>query len=183
MDVRTKRCDVAFSYVQNLKEALLGRGMEEPVIIAGGSPTFPIHAKRKDVECSPGTFIYWDKGYSDTLSEQPFEYAALVLTRVISKPGDDIVCVDLGHKSIASENPLNKRVYFLNAPDVEPVSHSEEHLVLKTINAQFSIGDVLMGVPYHICPTCALYDSAVVVNDHIANDRWAIASRNRIITV
>lgn len=29
-----------------------------PVIVAGGSPTFPVHALRPDVECSPGTFIY-----------------------------------------------------------------------------------------------------------------------------
>jgi D-serine deaminase-like pyridoxal phosphate-dependent protein len=183
MDARTKRCDLAFSYVQNLKEGLIAKGVEEPVIIAGGTPTFPIHAKRRDVECSPGTFIYWDKGYHDILPEQPFEYAALVLTRVISKPGDDVVCVDLGHKAIASENPLNKRVYFLNAPDVEPIGHSEEHMILKTNGTTLNVGDVLLGVPYHICPTCALYDSAVVVNNHIANERWPITSRNRMITV
>lgn len=183
MASRTKRCDVAFSHVQNLKDELISKGMEEPVIIAGGSPTFPIHARRKGVECSPGTFVYWDKGYHDILPEQPFEYAALVFTRVISKPTDDIVCLDLGHKSIASENPLDRRVYFLNAPEAEPIGHSEEHMVLKTNGYNLTVGDVLAGVPYHVCPTCALYDSAVIVTDHHATERWNISSRNRKLTV
>jgi len=39
------------------------------------------------------------------------------MTRVISKPAPDTLCLDLGHKSIASENPLDRRVHFLNAPD------------------------------------------------------------------
>ena len=183
MATRTKRCDVAFSHVQNLKDDLLSKGVEDPIIIAGGSPTFPIHAKRKGIECSPGTFIYWDKGYHDILSEQPFEYAALVFARVISKPKDDIVCIDLGHKSIASENPLDKRVFFLNVQDLEPIGHSEEHMVLKTNGQQLNVGDVLVGVPYHICPTCALYDTAIVVNNHRASERWDITSRNRKITI
>ena len=35
--------------------------------------------------------------------------------------------------------------------------HSEEHLVLETPRAaEFKIGDVLYGVPWHICPTVAL---------------------------
>lgn len=183
MAARTKRCDVAFSHVQNLKDNLVSKGVEEPIIIAGGSPTFPIHAKRKGIECSPGTFIYWDKGYHDILSEQPFVYAALVFSRVISKPQDDVVCIDLGHKSIASENPLDKRVFFLNVQDLEPIGHSEEHMILKTNGQKLNVGDVLVGVPYHICPTCALYDTAVVVKNHHAEERWDITSRNRKITV
>ncbi|HEX5170118.1 MAG TPA: D-TA family PLP-dependent enzyme [Cyclobacteriaceae bacterium] len=180
---RTRRCDDAFNEVLEMKKELMAKGMEEPIIIAGGSPTFPIHARRKDVECSPGTFIYWDKGYHDMLPEQPFEYAALVFTRVISKPSDDIVCIDLGHKSIASENPLNKRIEFLNVDDLEPVGHSEEHMVLKVNGNKLKVGDVLVGVPYHICPTCALYDTAVVVTHHKVVDRWAVTSRNRKLTV
>lgn len=183
MAARTKRCDMAFGQVQKLKEKLISKGLEDPVIIAGGSPTFPIHSQRKGIECSPGTFIYWDKGYHDILSEQPFVYAALVFSRVISKPAEGMICIDLGHKSIAAENPLDKRVYFLNGSDLQPVSQSEEHMVLKTNNQQFEVGDVLIGVPYHICPTCALYDSAVIVRDQHAVERWKISSRNRAITV
>ena len=64
--------------------AIMDAGLREPVIIAGGSPTFSIHCKRKKIECSPGTFIYWDAGYADLCPEQHFLPAALVISRVIA---------------------------------------------------------------------------------------------------
>jgi D-serine deaminase-like pyridoxal phosphate-dependent protein len=150
----------------------------------GGTTTFPIHAKRKNVICSPGTFIYWDNGYHDTFKEQPFEFAALVMTRVISRPSEDLICIDLGHKSIASENPLDKRVFFLNASNLTPIGHSEEHMVLKVSGQNnYQVGDVLYGVPFHICPTVALYDSAIIIAKHRAADRWNMLARNRKITI
>jgi D-threonine aldolase len=89
----------------------------------------------------------------------------------------------LGHKSVAAENPL-PRVHFLNAPDVKPIGQSEEHLVLKVgDSAQFAIGDVLYGVPVHICPTVALYDKAVVVENNEVTDTWQVTARNRVITI
>ncbi len=104
--VRTRKCDEGFLPVLQMQQNLVRDGFKEPVIVVGGTTTFPIHAKRKNVVCSPGTFIYWDRGYHDTFAEQPFEFAALVLSRVISKPAQDLLCIDLGHKSIASENSL-----------------------------------------------------------------------------
>src|ERR1700761_7748419 len=64
LHIRTQQCNEAFEPVARLREDIIKNGYPEPVIIAGGSPTFPIHAKRRKVECSPGTFIYWDRGYS-----------------------------------------------------------------------------------------------------------------------
>jgi D-serine deaminase-like pyridoxal phosphate-dependent protein len=181
---RTRRCNEGFEAVEKLKKDLIARDADDPIIIAGGTPTFPIHAKRKNVECSPGTFIYWDRGYEDILTEQPFHYAALVITRVISKPTESTICIDLGHKSIASENALVKRVSFLNAKSLEPTGHSEEHMILKhNGESNLKVGDVLYGVPYHICPTCSLYNTATIVLDGKAEDRWKITARNRKINV
>ena len=61
-------------------------GLDDPEIIAADHPTFPIHARRPVVECSPGTCVFWDKGYSDLCPEQPFEPAVVIVTRVISLP-------------------------------------------------------------------------------------------------
>lgn len=183
-DLRKKQCDEGFASVETLRNEMLKQHAGPMTIIAGGTPTFPIHAKRKDVVCSPGTFIYWDIGYHRTLSEQPFLFAALVITRVISKPTEDTLCLDLGHKAIASENPLANRVSFLNAPALQPVGHSEEHMVVRTEkNNSYHVGDVLYGVPFHICPTVALYDRAVVVENKRAGKTWSILSRNRTITI
>lgn len=180
---RTKKCDEAFARVIELKATIARETGEELLIVAGGTPTFPIHAKRKDVECSPGTFIFWDKGYQQLLPEQPFLFAALVVTRVISKPAPNTICVDLGHKSIASENPISNRVFFLNAPGVEPVGHSEEHLVLKVQDDRFKVGDVLYGVPFHICPTVALHETAVTIENNRATGSWSIVARKRKINI
>ncbi|HTH56830.1 MAG TPA: D-TA family PLP-dependent enzyme [Cyclobacteriaceae bacterium] len=183
LQVRTKKCNEGFEPVFTMQRNLKEAGLAEPIIVVGGTTTFPVHAKRKDVVCSPGTFIYWDKGYHDRFSEQHFVFAAVVVTRVISKPSPDLITVDLGHKSIASENALTDRVYFLNTPHLQPVGHSEEHLVLKVPDGMaYNVGDVLYGVPFHICPTVALYDSVIVVKDNKAGDRWDNLSRNRRIT-
>ncbi|MEO8112348.1 MAG: alanine racemase, partial [Ginsengibacter sp.] len=96
---RTIQCDKAFEAVLSMQEQLTKEGFPMPVIIAGGSPSFPVHAKKNGRECSPGTFVYWDKGYSDSFTEQHFLPAALVITRVISLPAKRKLCLDLGHKS------------------------------------------------------------------------------------
>jgi D-threonine aldolase len=181
---RTKECDDAFKPVEVLQQALTDIGYANPIIIAGGSPTFPIHAKRKDIECSPGTFIFWDKGYQQILEEQHFIPAALVVTRVISLPGETTLCLDLGHKSIAAENELSRRVWFINAPELTFISQSEEHLVVEAgAGHAYKIGDVLYGMPIHICPTVALYERAITVDNNIASGEWKIIARDRKIII
>jgi D-serine deaminase-like pyridoxal phosphate-dependent protein len=184
LDIRKKKCDESFKLVSDLQQVIKNKFNKELIVVAGGTPTYSIHKNRPLVECSPGTFIYWDKGYSDVLKEQQYVFAALVITRVVSKPSDNIICVDLGHKAIASENPLTSRVFFLNAPNLIPIGHSEEHLVLKTDGGEpFQIGDVLYGVPFHICPTVALHQGPAVVKDGVVKTYWNTASRSRMITV
>jgi len=181
---REKKCGECFAPVEWLKDELIKKGFPEPVIIAGGSPTFPIHAKREKVECSPGTFIYWDAGYQQGLAEQPFLPAALVISRVISHPGENLLCLDLGHKSVAAEKDLNSRVYFINAPELKFVGQSEEHLVAETDKQrEYKVGEVLYGLPFHICPTCALYERALIVVDGKVRNEWKIIARDRKIVV
>ena len=184
IDERTAACNEAFAPVEKMKQTLQSMGYTDLTIVAGGTPGFPIHAKRKDVECSPGTFIFWDKGYSDSCPEQPFGVAAILVTRVISLPAPTQICIDLGHKSVAAENELTKRVFFLGAPQLVPVSQSEEHLVLDAGEGHtFKPGDVLYGVPQHVCPTVALYERAYTVENGKVTGEWKIIARDRKITL
>ena len=181
---RKQKTDAAFNAVIQLAEKIESSSGKKMKIVAGGSPTFPVHAQRSDVQCSPGTFVFWDHGYKTQFPDESFEYAALVITRVISIVDEHTICVDLGHKSVAAENVLEKRVYFLNAENAQPLGQSEEHLVLKIDDASvYKIGDVLYGVPYHICPTVALYERAVVVENNKVVDEWRVIARDRKITV
>jgi D-threonine aldolase len=181
--VRSERCNAGYEPVNVMREKLLRERFAPPIIVVGGSPTFPIHAQREGVECSPGTFVYWDKSYLDDLSDQSFLPAALLITRVISRPTADTLCLDLGHKSVAAEKDISHRVFFLNAPTATAVSQSEEHLLIRVQNpGEFAIGDVLYGLPYHICPTCALYERAKTIVEHKAEGEWRMAARDRRIT-
>lgn len=181
--VRAMACEAAFVPVQSLRRELEAAGLRVPVVVAGGTPTFPMHALRADVECSPGTCVLWDAGYSAKLPDLDFLVAALLLTRVISKPGGTRLCLDLGHKAVASEMP-QPRVVFPQLPDARPVTHSEEHLVIETARAgEFQVGDCLYGIPWHICPTVALHAEAVVIQNARAEARWPVTARARALTI
>lgn len=182
--VRTEKCNKSYESVSKLQAELKQRGFDELIVVAGGSPTFPIHAQRENIECSPGTFVYWDMGYQTEMKEQPFLTAALVVTRVISLPDETEICLDLGHKSIAAEKELGKRVFFLNAPDLVFTGQSEEHLVAKAgKDHKYKVGDVLYGLPYHICPTVALYERAITIENNNISRGWKNIARDRKITV
>jgi len=182
--VREQKANEAYAKVEQLRERLRERGYPEPVIIAGGSPTFPIHAARGVVECSPGTFIYWDRGYSLNCEEQPFLTAGLVVSRVVSLPDEGKLCLDVGHKSVSAENDLTKRIYFLNAPELTFVGQSEEHLVVDAgKDHRYKVGDVLYGLPYHICPTVALYERVITIENNQISGEWRNIARDRKITI
>ncbi|MBI2428516.1 MAG: D-TA family PLP-dependent enzyme [Ignavibacteriales bacterium] len=181
--VRQQRCDAVFREVLWLVDTISGIDGTQMKIVAGGSPTFMIHAQRTGVECSPGTFVFWDWSYKHTYPDDPFNYAALVATRIISVIDETRFCIDLGHKSVAAENPL-PRVHFLNAPEETPVSHSEEHMVVKVPDiTRYSIGDVLYGVPVHICPTVALYERASVVEQNKIVGEWKVTARDKKVNI
>ncbi len=181
---RTEQCNKGFAAVEQMADDLRALGLTVPRIIAGGSPSFPIHAQRKNVQCSPGTFVYWDQGYLELCPEQDFLPAAVLVTRVISLPSRGRICTDLGHKSVAAENEISRRIHFLNAEGLTPVGQSEEHLVLETSpDHSYRPGDVLYGLPYHICPTVALYDRLITIQNGLITGEWKTIARDRKITV
>jgi D-serine deaminase-like pyridoxal phosphate-dependent protein len=181
---RKAHSDLAFEPVYALIDEIKIRDLPAPMVIAGGSPTFTVHAKRPGVYCSPGTCLLWDWGYGDRFLDQPFQHAALLATRVISKPTPGIVTVDLGHKAVAAENPIDRRFRFLNLEDYEVLSQSEEHGVLQVENWEsLRVGDLFYAVPYHICPTVALHETVTVVENRTALDTWEVKARKRVISI
>jgi D-serine deaminase-like pyridoxal phosphate-dependent protein len=169
----------AVARVDALRAELIARGFPVPRVVWGGTPTFPVHARRAGIELSPGTCVLWDAGYRDGLPDLDFLPAAALLTRVISRPGTGRLCLDLGHKAVASEMP-HPRVVFPELPDARAVTHSEEHLVVETARAaDFPVGTVLHGIPWHICPTVALHDRALVARGGRVVESWPVLARAR----
>ena len=182
--VRTERCETAIGPVRELARHMVAEGFDEPLIIAGGTPTFTVHARHKDLWCSPGTCVFSDYGHGTQLKEQAFLPAAVLMTRVVSRPEPGLITTDLGHKSVAAENPIDKRIFFLNLEDYQVVSQSEEHLVVRVPEGREpEVGAVLYGIPYHVCPSVALHDEAQVIVDGDAVAVWPVVARRRRISV
>lgn len=180
---REQKCNEDFESVLHLKKSLEGQGFPIATIVAGGSPTFPVHLKREGVETSPGTTLLWDAGYADSYRDMDFLPAAVLLTRVISRPNSNLVCFDLGHKHLASEMNF-PRALLLEADGCTQIGQSEEHLMVQCPNDEmFKVGDIAYAIPVHICPTIAKYKEVLTVVDGSVTAAWQIAARNLKINI
>lgn len=187
-DLHQRRANIDREWRQVIafRDALASAGLPVPRIVTSGTPGFPVHAAHDDptVELSPGTTVFYDAGSVEKFPDLPFTPAALVLTRVISRPGEDLVTFDLGSKAIAADPPMEKRCQFPDLPDAVTVIQNEEHLVIRTSRAaEFSPGDERLVIPWHVCPTSALHKEAYVVAGGQIVDRWEVTSRDRWLTV
>jgi D-serine deaminase-like pyridoxal phosphate-dependent protein len=179
---RQQLCNDSFVHVQKMTEDLKKAGFSEVKIVAGGSPTFPVHASRNNVEVSPGTTILWDFGYSSSFADMDFLHAAILFTRVVSKPAKDLICIDLGHKAVASEM-VQPRIKIPGFDDYTVCGHNEEHMVIRAQFAEnMKPGDPLYAIPWHICPTVDRYDIVSVVTESRVTAQWNVEARKRQIT-
>jgi len=72
----------------------------------------------------------------------------------------------------------------LNLKNYRLRSQSEEHGVLEVQNWDaLQVGDVLYGIPYHICPTVNLYDVISIIENGKKINTWEIKARRRRISV
>ena len=174
--------------VLDLRAELERRGLPVQRIVAGGTPTFPVYAAMRDIpglECSPGTYVLHDHGYGSKYPDfTGITPAAVILTRVVSRPTANRVTFDAGNKAVGSDPPMAKRIHLLDVPDCEIVGHNEEHLIVETPAAdRFAPGDLVYALPGHVCPTVAQYREALTAEGGRITGKWVIASRDRVLTV
>jgi len=169
------------------RELLERTGVHVPRIICGGTPTFPVYARMTDpvIELSPGTCVFHDCSYGEKFPDlAAFIPAALVFTRVISRPTANRVTLDVGTKAVASDPPMGQRVVLPAIPDGVQVLHNEEHLVVETPNAsKWKVGDWLLAIPRHVCPTSALHRTVLVIENGQQVDEWVVTARDRKLTI
>ena len=183
IDKRQKACDAAFEPVQVMQRKLENEGLGPIEMVVGGSPSFPIHCKRQGVEVSPGTTILWDERYSNQFPDMDFLQAAILVTRIISKPDKNRLCFDLGHKSIAPEMEF-PRMRILGLEHSKQIGQSEEHLVVACEHSDaYEVGDVFYAIPMHICPTVAKHERVTTIENHTGTGTWKVVARNQKITI
>ncbi len=181
-DARRRSVQPALEKTLALRDRLQKQGLSVPRMVLGGSPSFPIYAELDlpGVECSPGTLVFHDQSYKSKYPDLPFTPAALLLTRVVSHPRPGRLCLDLGHKAVASD-PAGPRARLLDLDDARPIQHSEEHLVVETAQAEkIPLGTPLLAIPTHVCPTVALHRRAYIIDEGHVVDQWDVTARDRM---
>ncbi len=187
-DVSERRTAVLIGWEKTaaFRDELVRAGLPVPRIVCGGTGSFPIFAGLQDpaIELSPGTCVFHDWGYGSMFPDLPFTPAALLLTRVISRPTPNRITLDLGYKAVASDPPNGNRLLFPDLPDAQAVLQNEEHLVLETSRAnEFRPGDELLAIPKHVCPTSALHKQVFVVSQGRVVERWSVDARDRWLSL
>jgi D-threonine aldolase len=184
---RDQAADTFLAPVLDFRERLSQQGIEFARLICGGTPTFPVYARKNipGLECSPGTFVLHDAGYGEKYEDlRGFEAAAFVLTRIVSMPGGHRLTLDCGTKAIASDPPAGDRVRLPGLGAFQAVGHNEEHFIVEVEDAaRFTIGQEFLALPTHVCPTVALYPHAEIFAAGQHMGTWPIAARNRMISI
>jgi len=185
LEQRRQAVDEIWQSTSALRQQLLAAGLPCPRYVAGGTGTFPLYAEvDPQIELSPGTPVFYDAGYTRMFPDLPFQPAAVLLTRVVSRPSADTLTLDVGNKAVAADPPAGARLYFPALPEAQEIIHSEEHLVLRTpAVCDLEPGTALVAVPMHICPTSALHQQVHVIRDGAVAASWDVTARNRCLTI
>ena len=183
---RTASVNAGWDQLIRFRDQMLLSGLEVPRIVAAGTGSFPILAQHGEpnLELSPGTTVFHDDDMVTRFPEMNFMPALGVLTRVVSRNRAHHLTLDVGHKSCAADQPAGHRLAFPRLPDAKEIMQSEEHLVIETSQAdQFRLGDYLIAIPRHACPTSAVHQFANVIAGGKRVEQWNIASRDRILSI
>ena len=171
---RTAAAHAGYDRLLKLVVAIQDSGTSVPEVITAGTPTFPCSLTYKGFHgagfihrVSPGTIVYCDAtSLAQLAAEYGYAPAALVLTRVVSRPHDGIITCDAGHKAVSADAGVPTCV-IAGHPELTPLAPSEEHLpmALNRERAGPQVGEALYLLPRHVCPTVNNFDSALLVRD------------------
>ncbi len=167
--------------IQEFQHQTESAGVPVPCVVAGGTFSFAYYARTEGMHGSPGTFVYWDAGYSTAMPDMPFRWATLILTQVVDRYEDaGTITTDLGCKGISGDLPVEERAYVLGHDSAQLILQSEEHGVFRISGELPRVGDYLLAVPGHVCPTTVCYAGIHVLDTggevvdyylHTARDR------------
>lgn len=169
---RTTAAHAGYDELLHLVRTVERQGLRVPELITAGTPTFPASLSYAGFggrilhRISPGTIVYGD---STCLAQLPASHgyapAALVVSRVVSHPQEDVVTCDAGHKTVSADAGVPTCVVVGHA-GMNPLAPSEEHLPIRLAGEPVTpVGEVLYLLPRHVCPTVNNFDSALLVHD------------------
>ncbi len=184
---RTSAAHSGYDRLLDLVREIQQNGLNVPEVVTAGTPTFPCSLTYKGFQnsgfvhqVSPGTLVYND---ATSLAQLPQEFgyepAVLVLSRIVSRPADNIITCDAGHKAVSADAGVPTCVV-MGRCEVMPLSPSEEHLPLRLNESRGpSLGKALYLLPRHVCPTVNNFDLALAVRDGRIESVEEVTARGR----
>jgi D-serine deaminase-like pyridoxal phosphate-dependent protein len=179
------RATAAHDEVESLTRArdeLHRAGFEVDLLSAGSTPTAELSARAPVSEQRPGTYVFNDAQQVVLGAVPPTAVAFFVVATVVSTAVPGQVIVDAGAKAVSRDaHPILPGFGWL----------ADRGLPLRTMNdyhgfvdvpdgsPQPEVGDRVVIVPNHVCPTVNLYDELIVVDDGAIADTWPVAARGR----
>lgn len=184
---RTLAAHTGYDRLLKLVREIQQNGFIVPEVVTAGTPTFPSSLTYKGFQTSgfvhrvsPGTLVYND---ATSLAQLPQEFgyepAVLVLSRIVSRPADNIITCDAGHKAVSADAGVPTCAVMGHA-ELTPLSPSEEHLPLRLNESRGpSVGDALYLLPRHVCPTVNNFDLALAVRGGKIDSVEKVTARGR----
>ncbi len=169
---RTRGAHAAYDKLLDIITSFEHAGVAVPEVITSGTPALPCALAYQGFtgrgfrhQVSPGTIVYGDMRSAEQLPrEWDLRSAVTVLSTVVSRPGDDIVTCDAGHKAVSADagDPTCR---VLDHQGLTPLHPSEEHLPIRVAPGTRAPepGSLLRLLPKHVCPTVNNFDHAVIL--------------------
>ncbi|CAN5760354.1 alanine racemase [soil metagenome] len=173
----------------SLADQMRERGIGVDDVSVGSTPTAEYVAKVDGVtEIRPGTYVFYDRMQARLGACSLDECAAVVVCTVVSRPARDLVIIDGGSKTFATDvgpgaEPLNLEGYgyVVGYPDAVLERLTEEHGMLSVAeDCDLEVGDTLQIIPNHICSTVNLHDEVYIVGEDGGVEERRVAARGKV---
>jgi D-serine deaminase-like pyridoxal phosphate-dependent protein len=173
----------------SLADQMRARGIGVEDVSVGSTPTAEHVAKVDGVtEIRPGTYVFYDSMQARLDACSLDECAAVVVCTVVSRPAPDLVVIDGGSKTFATDvapgaEPLNLEGYghIVGYPDAVLERLAEEHGMLSVDeDCDLEVGDTLQIIPNHICSTVNLHDEVYLVGEDGGVEETRVAARGKV---
>jgi D-serine deaminase-like pyridoxal phosphate-dependent protein len=187
---RTRRAHAIYDQLLGLVDDLKNHGIAIPELVTTGTPALPCALSYAAwpsaaalCRVSPGTVVYCD---TTSIAQLPADSgycpAAVVLTRVVSRPSANLITCDAGHKTLSVDRGVPNCVV-AGHPEARPLAPSEEHLPISILEGGSApaLGELLYLIPRHVCPTVNNFDHALIATDGHIMDIQKVTARGREI--
>lgn len=185
LEERRAACFSGYDELLTVLAELRRAGVQIPELVTSGTPGFRAalaHPGLRELpgtlhRVSPGTVVLHDVRSAEQNPDLELEPAAVVFTRVVSRPTATRLTCDAGSKSIAAEagDPC---ALVLGHPRLVAKTPSEEHLPLEAVSGEAPArGSSLLLVPRHVCPTVNLAEAALFLDGERVLGVHPIAAR------